>query len=272
MIIRQSMLKTWMECPLKIRWQFLEGLQREQGASAVYGSIIHDCVLYLEETQDVEATVERFKRFWAEPHLLDPEYRIDYYVRGTNWRKFLQSGEEIIRSWWEIAKWDTDLVLAREHTFNVPIGDGHVLHGTVDKLVLRYRAATDEWVVLISDYKTNRKQPTYGYLAEDLQFSAYSLASLHPDFWIGIPNGAALYERYKNLPRYGEWVQLTSAKRMDAGIRTERHYNRLIAAVNAMAESYAMRIFVPNISGEACTFCDFRKQCGLPELMEEDWG
>lgn len=274
MIVRQSDLKTWQKCPLLYRWQNLEKLPRLQSGSLTFGSIMHDCVLWMEVNQDLDGAVARFLEFWREPEKLDPEYRVDYYVRGTNWRKFLDKGPDLLKHWWHIIQWETDLVLLREYEFNVPIGDGHILHGTVDKLTIRWHAATEQWVVLISDYKTNNKTPTYDYLAEDLQFSAYGYATLQPEFWIGMfPGDAAkgleLWEKFKDYPRYGEWVQLTGSKRMDAGIREERHYNRLIMAVNALAESVAMRIFVPNISGETCRYCEFRKQCGLPELMEE---
>ena len=68
------------------------------------------------------------------------------------------------------------------------------------------------------------------------------------------------------MPRHGEWVALNGPKRMDAGERTQRHYNRLAYAVDAIAESVAQRIFPPNISGEACLYCDYRKPCGLPEI------
>lgn len=274
MIVRQSMLKSWNKCPLIVRWEHIDKLPRLQSGSLSFGSIMHDCVLYLETTGDLDAAIERFQKFWMDPESLDPEYRVDYYVKGTNWRKFAEKGEDLLRRWWHIIQWDSDLTLAREYEFNVPIGNGHILHGTIDKLVLRYRAATNEWVLLISDYKTNNKTPTYDYLEEDLQFSAYGFATLQPEFWEAMfpgdpAKGLELYERYKDLPRYGEWVQLTGSKRMDAGIRTERHYNRLIMAVNAMCDSIAMRIFVPTISGESCRYCEFRKQCGLPELIEE---
>jgi len=266
MQVRQSDLKTWMKCPLQYRYRHIDGLQEEQAGSSIFGSIIHDCVLYMEENADLPGAIERFKKFWLDPSELDPTYRVDYYVRGTNWKKFMEDGPRVLTDWWSVISWETDLVLAREHTFDVPIGNGHTLHGTVDKLVVRYRAKTDENVLLISDYKTNKKTPTYDYLEEDLQFSAYAYASTRPEFWTGLHPGA--FEKYQDLPRYGEWVQLTVPRRMDAGIRSERHYNRLTMAVNALADSVAMRIFVPNISGESCRYCEFRKQCGLPELMD----
>lgn len=275
MIVRQSDLKTWQKCPLMYRWQNLEKLPRLQSGSLTFGSIIHDVVLWLEQTGDVDGAVARFEKFWLQPELLDPEYQIDYYVKGTNWKKFMDKGRDLIPRWWNIIQWETDHVLAREYEFDVPIGNGHVLHGTIDKLTVRWHAATEQFILLISDYKTNNKTPTYDYLAEDLQFSAYSYATLQPEFWIHMfpgnaARGLALWEKFKDYPRHGEWVQLTNSKRMDAGIREERHYNRLIMAVNALADSVAMRIFVPNISGEACRYCEFRNQCGLPELVEVD--
>lgn len=274
MIIRQSMLKTWQSCPLKIHWE-RKGLDRLQSGSVIFGSVIHDVMLWMEVNQDVDGAVERFKEFWARPELLDPTFRIDYYVRGTNWKKYLEKGERVIRDWWNIIQWETDLVLGREFMFNVPIGNGHTLHGTIDKLTIRWSPKDDSWVILISDYKTSAKTPTYGYLEEDLQFSAYAYATLRPEFWATMfpddpERGLALYEKHKDLPRRGEWVQLVESKRMDAGLREERHFNRLIMAVNAVADSIDLGIFPPNISGESCKFCDFRKQCGLPELMENE--
>lgn len=266
MIIRQSDIKTWARCPLLYRYRNIDHYPSEQSGSSIFGSVIHDVVLFLETTQDIEAAVQRFKTLWSEPHRLDPTYQVDYYERGRSWRKFLEKGEEILRNWWSVISWETDLVLAREYTFDVPIGDGHTLHGTVDKLTVRYHAKTDEWIVLISDYKTNARLPTYGYLEEDIQFSAYAYASLQEEFWKNLPPG--LWEKYRDLPRRGEWVALVEGKRMDAGPRTQRHFNRLEIAVNAIAESVAMRIFVPNISGENCRYCEFRQQCGLPEIEE----
>lgn len=268
MKLRQSDIKTWQTCPLKWRYQHIDGLDREQSGSLTFGSILHDCVLFLELTQDVEAAVARFRDQWSDPAAIDPEYEIDYYVRGTNWKKYLELGEKVIRNWWTIISWDSDVTLAREYHFEVPIGNGHTLEGTLDKLALRYVPSINQRVVLISDYKTNNKVPTYDYLAEDLQFSAYCYATTRPEFWANIPGGRGptLYTETQDLPRHSEWVHLVTPRRMDAGERTQRHYDRLAMQVNAMAESIAMRIFTLNISGESCRYCDFRKQCGLPEL------
>ena len=266
MRVRQSDLKTWNKCPLMYRFQHIDGLPREQSGSLTFGSILHDCVLWLEVHQDLAGAITRFQELWIQPTLLDPTYQPQYYVRGTSWKKFMEAGPKILSDWWKIISWDSAHVIAREHYFEVPIGNGHTLCGTADKIELRYRAEINQYVIQISDYKTDKKTPTYDYLAEDLQFSAYGFASTQREFWTDEIGGEEAFLRYRDLPRYGEWVQLTGPKRMDAGIREVRHYNRVVMAVNALAESVAMRIFVPTISGESCRYCEFRKQCGLPEL------
>lgn len=171
-ILRQSDISTWGRCPLKYRYQYIDNYPRLQSGALTFGSIVHDVVMQLELTQDVEAAVALFKKYWAEPTLLDPSYKIDFYLRATNWTKYLDEGERMIRDWWEIIRWESDVVLGREFSFDVPIGDGHVLHGTIDKLAVRQHPKYGR-VVLVSDYKTNAKVPTYEWLEDNIQFTAY---------------------------------------------------------------------------------------------------
>lgn len=256
------------------KYQHIDGLEREQSGSLTFGSIIHDCVLVLETTGDLDAAIARFHAAWQDPSAFQDEMTpgqkltIDYYVNGTNWQKFAFEGERILREWHHVIRWESDVVLGREYTFDVPVGDGHVLHGTIDKLALRYVPKIRSQVVLVSDYKTNSKDPAYGWLADNIQFTAYAYATTQPEFWANIPDGDKIFERMADIPRHGEWVALKGPKRLDAGPRDQVQYNRLIQAVNALCESVAMRIFVPNISGETCRYCEFRKNCGLPPVEE----
>lgn len=270
--VRQSDLSTWAKCPLQYKYKHIDMLPREQSASLTFGSIIHDIVMELELRQDVEWAVQEFHRRWLDPEgTMGPEYRISYYVKGTNWKKYASEGPKMIRDWWGIIRWDSDVTLAREYHFEVPIGNGHILEGTIDKLVIRQVPRLNTNVVLISDYKTNSKTPTYEWLEDNLQFTAYAYATTKDEFWDGLPGGKQMQSMVADLPRWGEWVALKGPKRLDAGERTQVQYNRLTMAVNALAESVAMRIFVPNISGENCRYCEFRAQCGLREIPETEW-
>lgn len=267
-VLRQSDLSSWGKCPLMYKWQHIDKVPRLQSGSLTFGTIVHDVVMHMEISQDVDAAVARFVELWIDPTLLGAEYKIDYYVRGTNWKKYLEEGQRMIRDWWEIIKWESDVVLAREYEFDVPIGDGHILHGTIDKLALRHHPKHGR-LLLISDYKTNSKTPTYEWLADNLQFTAYAYATTQPEFWTNLPNGAHLAQDTAHLPRRGEWVSLKGPRRLDAGERDQVQYNRLIMAANGLADSVAMRIFVPNISGENCRWCEFRENCGLPPVPDD---
>jgi hypothetical protein len=272
--VRQSDLKTFGKCPLMYRYQKIDQIPRTQSASLTFGTIIHACVLYMETTEDATGAITRFQDMWADPEKYDEELeqngqtlKIDYYVRGTSFKKYASEGERILKAWWHLISWESDHVLAREYPFTVPIGNGHTFTGTIDKLALRYMPKVPgRRSVLVSDYKTTRKEPTYDWLNDDLQFTAYAYATTQPEFWAGIPNGEVLYAELADAPRWGEWVQLMGPKRKDAGERLPHHYNRLTIAVNELARSVEAGIFVPNISGESCRWCEFRDNCGLPEI------
>lgn len=269
MIVRQSDLKTWAQCALQYKFSRLDGVPGEQSCALTFGTILHDVVLWMELARDLPGAIERFKQFWLNPEALDPSLRIDYFLRGRSWQKYMADGPRILKDWWALIEWESDVVLAREVSFSVPIGD-HTLQGTADKVVMRYVPKTDEYVLLVSDYKTNRKIPTYDYLRHDLQFTAYCYATTRPEFWESVENGLHHMERVKDFRRMGEWVQLQGPTRRDAGERTAIDFTRLAYAVNGVADSVAMGIFVPTLSGEACLFCPFRNHCGIPELAQED--
>ena len=267
MQVRQSALKSFASCPLRYRYEHIDRLPREQSGALTFGSIMHECLQYLEETGDLDGAIKMFRKYWKDPQAHNPEWEIDYYVRGTDWRKYNLSGAKILRDWYSVFEWNTDLVLAREYQFTVPIGSkGNELTGTIDRLCLRYMPKINKQVVLISDFKSGRKAPTKEALAEDIQFSAYCYATTVRSFWDGLPNGSDLYDRLVGSRRWGEWIHLVDVHRIDAGERTERHYRRLEIAVDAMAASIEAEIFVPNISGETCVWCQWRRNCGLPEL------
>ena len=269
MNVRQSDLKTFQRCPLQFKFSKVDGLPRAQSAALTYGTVMHAAVLEMEEAQSLEVGLDAFERYWIDPEALEVGLTPTEYLKGTSWKKYHEEGPRILRDWWGIIQWESDDVIAREYTFSVPIGDGHTLDGTIDKLAIRYIAKVDEYVVLVSDYKTSRREPTYGYLFHDLQFTAYAYATTQPEFWTGIQDGEAIYEAMADRRRMGEWVQLTGPRRKDAGERNGMHYARLRYAVNAFAATVDMGIFVPNLAGDVCMYCDFRESCGLLSVEEE---
>lgn len=271
MKIRQSDIRVFQDCALRYRYQNLDKAPREQSCALTFGTIIHEAILSLEQTRDLVDATMRFEHWWRDPTSLTGhgDLTIDYFLPTRNWDKYRREGRDALAWWWDIIRWDADEVLAREYQFTVPIGE-HELTGTVDKLAIRHDAKLDLDTVLVSDYKTSKKLPTYEYLNDDIQFTAYLFATTQPEFWTNVPDGEALYDKYKDAPRHGEWVHLRGPTRRDVGERQEHHYRRLAYAIDTIAESIALRIFVPNISGTTCKFCEFRNRCGLPPIERQE--
>lgn len=255
-----------MECPLRYKFA-AEGAEREQSSALSFGSVIHDAVLVMETAADdnLQVGVARFDAMWD--NLADHDLAYDYMLPRNSHSGYRDMGHKILRDWWSLIQWEYDVVLAREYQFTVPLGE-HELTGTVDKLALR-QAKDGTYSVLVSDYKTGTKVPTREYLQHDIQFHAYCYATTQPEFWTNVPNGDTIFQEYIDAPRIGEWVHLRTPKRIDAGVRTDVHYNRLRYAVDQIELSVALGIFVPDISGASCEFCEFRKRCGLPSREQE---
>lgn len=271
MKFRQSTIKLFTECALRYRFQE-EGAEREQSSAMSFGTVIHEAVLAMEVAYNAQAGIDKFNSMWDH---LDTSFDqfgrnldYDYLLPRNSHVGYRELGHKILRDWWMLIQWESDVVLAREHPFEVDIGNGRTLQGTADKVALR-PLKEGGFSVLVSDYKTGAKTPTRDYLAHDIQFSAYCLASTKPEFWTGIQNGASLFKEMADAPREGEWVHLRTTKRIPAGYRTQMHYNRLLYAIDQIEQSIALGIFVPDISGETCCYCEFRQVCGLPSRQEE---
>lgn len=265
MQFRQSTIKLFTQCSLRYRFQD-QGAPREQSSAMSFGTAIHDAVMQMELAYDPQVGIDRFEAIWQ--HLPDFDLDYDYLIPRYTHSSYTELGYKILRDWWQLIQWESDIVLAREHPFEVSIGDGNTLAGTADKVALRPQK-DGSYSVLISDYKTGSKQPTRDYLAHDVQFSSYCYASTQPEFWATIPNGPKIYAEMIDAPREGEWVQLRTTKRISAGFRTQMHYSRLAYAIDQIEQSIALGIFVPDLSGETCEYCEFRKICGLPSREEE---
>lgn len=277
-----------MACSLQYKFTHEDGVQREQSSALSFGTVIHDAVLVMEVQQSLTAGVARFDELWdnlgrynqagqiAAPGEITLAY--DYLMPRNSHQGYRDLGHKILRDWWQLIQWESDIVLGREYNFTVPIGS-HQLTGTVDKLALRPLKGAKGFGVLTSDYKTSAKQPTRDYLQHDIQFHAYCYATTQPEFWANLPpvklmdgstmTGPELFAKYLDAPRLAEWVHLRTPRRIDAGERTNVHYNRLEYAIDQIEASVATGIFVPDISGENCQYCEFRLRCGLPSREQE---
>lgn len=260
MRFRQSTLKTWMACPLQAKFKHIDKQPGRQNAKASFGTVIHHAMDLYNQTGDVDAAVDDFAFFWHNPENLGVEP--EYWPKYTSYGELRERGVEIIRRYHENLKWEGRQVITTEHRFLVPFGR-HELEGTMDLLEIRKNHRGKD-VLRVLDYKTNTKQPTKGQLAVDIQFTVYTYASLQPEFWMGngpefppITNGEFLFGALAELPRRAIWYALWTGKEIDCGTREDADFMRLYRVCDEIEKAVEKDVYVPSISGEACTICDF---------------
>jgi hypothetical protein len=108
----------------------------------------------------------------------------------------------------------------------------------------------------------------------------YYYASMQPEFWLGfddgtsmtqnddgspryppMENGQELYERFKDADRKVIWYHLRQNKELDCGPRDDGDFLRLLRCCDEIEKAMKYDVYVPSISGDACTFCPYTEQC-----------
>jgi len=261
-----SMLKTWMTCPLQARFKEIEKRDSLQNAKSSFGTCIHEALELYNKTGDYEAARKRFDYTWQNPDVLG--VYPDYWPRFTDFAGLRKKGFEILEKYHSNQQWEKREVIATEHKFCVPIGD-HTISGVVDLLEVK-KTKGGKPALRIVDYKTNTKQPTKEALFMDIQFTIYVYASLQPEFWLGfeddpkyppLPNGEELYRRFDGMQRKAVWYHLWTNKEILVGDRDDEDFMRLYRCLISVAEAIEKEVYVPNISGDSCTYCSFTDLC-----------
>ena len=197
MIIHQSMLSSWQRCPAAYGYD-VKGAERQQSSALAYGSVLHYAVLEVFERlrhrdgvtieEATQSAIESFRHYWHPMNIDNICPPVDYWLPRQTYSDLLIKGEQDIQWYADTIAGRTETVLATEFSFQVPIlgtwdddlGEPHVLAGTVDRLSLRNdRKIT---CVELSDLKTGKD---YWGLRQNMQFTAYAMASTQKEFWFG---------------------------------------------------------------------------------------
>jgi hypothetical protein len=276
MIFRQSLLKTYMACPLQAKFASIDKLPGKAGSKATFGSCIHAGLEHYNKTGDVDTAIKIFIEGWENPATLNlPE--VETWNKFTAYGSLRTRGVEILKAYHDRMKVEQRSVIVAEHRFLVPFGE-HELTGTVDLVSVRKNHRGTQ-LLTIEDYKTQAKLPNISELALNIQFTVYLYALGQPEFWLGngdkypeVPNGEWYYEMFKNMPRRGIWVHLwQNAREMDAGGRDDEDYARLYRLCCEVARAVQFQVFVPHI-GEACQLCDYaHSPCPVTPPSREWW-
>lgn len=267
MRVSASMMKAFMSCGQKAKFQYVDRLPRKQHASASFGSAVHMALEYYLNTNDQDGTVNLFRFIWDNPSEFDLAPEI--WAPRTSFGAYRERGVQFIEDYIEKWQWVDREIVATEHPFCVDF-NGHELSGFVDII----EAWDDKRELKIVDLKTGYR-PNKTNLGYDVQFSVYMYAAQQEQFWTGHPsyperfpgfeNGAELYEKYKDYDVVGVWSDLRNTKDYPVGPRTQQDYDKLAMVVNEIVKAMEHSVFIPDISGDTCGICPYHDVCPIYE-------
>lgn len=270
--ISASKLDTWMKCPLQAKFRYVDKLPSKRNAAATFGTCIHHALERYNQTRDMDLAISEFIRTWENPSTLKASF--ETWPKGTSFGGYRARGIGIVRAYADQEKWEKRDVLATEHSFSVPFAEFDLV-GFVDCLEVR-RNGRGASVLRIIDYKTNKKQPTRSTLPLNIQFTVYWYASMQPEFWLGngpeypaMDNGAHWWQFCHDMPRSAIWYHLENQKELDCGTRSDPDFVRMLRACRAIKRAMDNEVYVPNISGESCLFCDYIEPCGQRPVQQD---
>lgn len=288
MLLHQSTLQSWQRCPQEVGL-ILAGKPDKPNSATVYGSVMHHALHVLERERDLDKALATFEYYWHPKHqaeIAGEAVPPDGWLPRQSWGRLKSRGKATLIKYWDQLKWQEHELLALEYEFIVPIpGTPHHLGGTMDRLSVRWDKR--KMFLGVDDNKTGQQK--WG-LRHNVQGTAYSYATTFPEFWVGwqgeivtptgqvlqvdtrqdsfgAERGAALFERFIDVPRRFTWINIHEGSFRDGGYRGEKDYRRFVQAVSQVAASIEAGIFPLNISGETCAFCQLRDSCGA---VEED--
>jgi hypothetical protein len=283
-IVHQSDLTTWSRCP---QASFLQraGNPGTQTSALSFGTVMHFALEAFEREYRTgtdwatarRVAIDTFTHYWHPAHIETICPRVELWLRGQTWGSLNKIGEEALAWYAEWARDEDESVLATEFGFQVPIegtwdydlDQPHILAGSIDRLSSQFvkRLLT----LSIDDYKSGKD---YVDLRQNLQGTSYAYATTRKEFWLGWngedgfgERGAELHAQFAGAYRRFRWISLKKHKVMDGGYRGPDDYTRFALAVDQVVASIKAEIYPLHISGENCTYCNYRGICagvGVP--------
>ena len=253
-----SMMKTFHKCSLQAKFNYIDKIPQQTGSAAWFGSIIHSALELMGNGGTLE---DALKQFNYDINASEP----DYWNRRSSYTQYKDQGQNMLTDFAYKDRWTENNIIASEHKFMIDIGD-HQLRGIVDALSFPKDVSSLD----IIDWKTGSR-PTNDNLRLDVQFTAYEYASYQKEFWCGYPgnedkypgmiNGEELWERFKDIPRKTIWYDLKKNQDVIIPPHNDLDYGRLYRSMEQISRAVDLEVFVPNISGDSCSWCSYQEIC-----------
>ena len=269
--LRQSTLKTWLNCPLMYKARFIDKIPpSHRYPGTVHGSALHLVLSWLHEGQwkgDLRVLYTRalnYQLYASEEEHIPVRWKGD---QETEIEKLKLNAVEILENY-RSKDYNRDaLVLFAEVQFRVNILS-YSFTGTIDQV----RKNPDGTVELL-DFKSSQMRPNYYAIPNDIQLSLYAYALkygqlLVDGIWVK-PNmlldsvgiyflrGHEIYKRKVPGKEVGDekgspFIRTTKTIQDLRAFRTEIRHQ-----LSAMVKPW----YYPNTASGACSYCSYAEHC-----------
>jgi putative RecB family exonuclease len=250
MRLSPTRINTYLTCPRKYRYRYIDKIPTLLTAPLAFGRVLHQVILALhlraldkDSTLDGTFALAEFDRLWKE--IQDKEN--PFFPKGQVTPEGYAALACRILSEYVRVNDGKPTGLLMEYQFEFPVGE-HAITGIVD------RVEEDHDRLVLIDFKSGKSKPTPAALRDDLQLTLYAYAV------------ERVFERPVDRIVYYHLRDQTPLQTE----RTQQDFDSLLyEIVPFVAKSVAAQRFVPKY-GWWCRFCDFRELCedeGRPPEM-----
>jgi len=235
-VLSPTRICTYLECPRKYRYIYIDKLPRYFGARAYFsfGSSLHRALQEYHEaggaqTQNAEALISRLEQNWIGAG----------YESAEDERARLLQGREILAAYHESAATQEGVTLYTEKLLRIDMGD-YALTGRIDRL-----DSLPDGGLEVIDYKSGERLPTSEEVADDLPLAIYQL----------------LCVRTFECPRVKASIYHLRTGSKVSTVRTAQEVEPVAEGIHALyARMRAEERYDP-IVGDHCSHCDFLDRC-----------
>ncbi|MEM2355477.1 MAG: PD-(D/E)XK nuclease family protein [Candidatus Bathyarchaeia archaeon] len=159
-------LKTYLECPRKFQFAYIDQIPSPLPASLAFGKAIHAVIEQFHiDGLDENSSIKMFRQIWR--RVIEEERPIFSDRRWTP-ERYERLAEKILLGYINRHRFKPSPLLV-EFEFVIPFGE-HSFHGVIDRI------DEGEGGLVVVDLKSEKSKPSKAELDTDLQFTVYTFA------------------------------------------------------------------------------------------------
>jgi putative RecB family exonuclease len=244
-----SRIGTYENCPLKFKFRYVERRPSVRSTiEAFLGSRVHDALekLYKDLRFKKELSLEELLAYYWRRWDQEINDQVHVVKEGYDRENYRRMGEAYLTQYYHhYHPFDQGKTVALEKLIMLPLGEGYVVRGYIDRLTDR------DGVYEIHDYKTSMTLPTKEDIATDRQLSLYALAVKHA---YEAADEIALVWHYM---AFDQEIRIPTTPSMLEAVRQET-----IAKIKGIEAAIAANAF-PAQHSALCPYCEYQEFCPL---------